>query len=132
MDALGRTIRIEPQLPTHPGDRAPLADEAHEILPTAGRPREEHRDEAVGILEQHAGRVLDLVAVMPQPPRPRAHSARQPGDVESLVYEMRAVVDEHAAPALDVAGLPRRSEEHTSELQSQSNLVCRLLLEKKK
>src|SRR2546430_4420357 len=29
-------------------------------------------------------------------------------------------------------GLRRRSEEHTSELQSQSNLVCRLLLEKKK
>src|SRR2546430_15362398 len=27
---------------------------------------------------------------------------------------------------------PRRPEEHTSELQSQSNLVCRLLLEKKK
>src|SRR2546430_7019631 len=26
----------------------------------------------------------------------------------------------------------QRSEEHTSELQSQSNLVCRLLLEKKK
>src|SRR2546427_9174771 len=29
-------------------------------------------------------------------------------------------------------GRPSRSEEHTSELQSQSNLVCRLLLEKKK
>src|SRR2546430_5388098 len=29
-------------------------------------------------------------------------------------------------------GLEARSEEHTSELQSQSNLVCRLLLEKKK
>src|SRR5256886_3253120 len=29
-------------------------------------------------------------------------------------------------------GPARRSEEHTSELQSQSNLVCRLLLEKKK
>src|SRR5260370_23332435 len=28
--------------------------------------------------------------------------------------------------------LPRRSEEHTSELQSHLNLVCRLLLEKKK
>src|SRR5690606_40462753 len=27
---------------------------------------------------------------------------------------------------------PRRSEEHTSELQSRENLVCRLLLEKKK
>src|SRR2546430_8966790 len=41
-----------------------------------------------------------------------------------------------AAPALP--GAPQtgdhrgRSEEHTSELQSQSNLVCRLLLEKKK
>src|SRR5688572_32731156 len=32
----------------------------------------------------------------------------------------------------DPAPLPSRSEEHTSELQSQSNLVCRLLLEKKK
>src|SRR2546430_8573336 len=32
-------------------------------------------------------------------------------------------------PALE---LDDRSEEHTSELQSQSNLVCRLLLEKKK
>src|SRR2546430_7959457 len=30
------------------------------------------------------------------------------------------------------AHLVERSEEHTSELQSQSNLVCRLLLEKKK
>src|SRR2546427_11652647 len=30
------------------------------------------------------------------------------------------------------AGWGLRSEEHTSELQSQSNLVCRLLLEKKK
>src|SRR2546430_8172751 len=29
-------------------------------------------------------------------------------------------------------GVDLRSEEHTSELQSQSNLVCRLLLEKKK
>src|SRR2546427_5134817 len=29
-------------------------------------------------------------------------------------------------------GVTHRSEEHTSELQSQSNLVCRLLLEKKK
>src|SRR2546427_1926049 len=34
--------------------------------------------------------------------------------------------------ALDAAARARRSEEHTSELQSQSNIVCRLLLEKKK
>src|SRR2546430_5493144 len=32
----------------------------------------------------------------------------------------------------DVRPVVWRSEEHTSELQSQSNLVCRLLLEKKK
>src|SRR2546430_13254931 len=32
----------------------------------------------------------------------------------------------------DVVSANARSEEHTSELQSQSNLVCRLLLEKKK
>src|SRR5688572_32422016 len=31
-----------------------------------------------------------------------------------------------------VINITSRSEEHTSELQSQSNLVCRLLLEKKK
>src|SRR5688572_15651466 len=31
-----------------------------------------------------------------------------------------------------LTGRQDRSEEHTSELQSQSNLVCRLLLEKKK
>src|SRR2546430_11960358 len=35
-------------------------------------------------------------------------------------------------PALSSAAIAlSRSEEHTSELQSQSNLVCRLLLEKK-
>src|SRR2546428_9214619 len=43
----------------------------------------------------------------------------------------------HAAPASGVRNCvasraPTRSEEHTSELQSRSDLVCRLLLEKKK
>src|SRR5256886_9283141 len=35
-------------------------------------------------------------------------------------------------PVAVLVGVGQRSEEHTSELQSQSNLVCRLLLEKKK
>src|SRR5688572_31733637 len=35
-------------------------------------------------------------------------------------------------PARGNLRVEQRSEEHTSELQSQSNLVCRLLLEKKK
>src|SRR2546430_3702370 len=37
-----------------------------------------------------------------------------------------------AAKATAIPTSRSRSEEHTSELQSQSNLVCRLLLEKKK
>src|SRR6516165_12369391 len=36
-----------------------------------------------------------------------------------------------AAALVQVGAAAPRSEEHTSELQSQSNLVCRLLLEKK-
>src|SRR5688572_31452600 len=39
-------------------------------------------------------------------------------------------VERDDRPRVDHA-IPLRSEEHTSELQSQSNLVCRLLLEKK-
>src|SRR2546426_6164693 len=35
-------------------------------------------------------------------------------------------------PRLNATVRPKRSEEHTSELQSPCNLVCRLLLEKKK
>src|SRR2546427_1365586 len=42
--------------------------------------------------------------------------------------------DDRAGSRVHAARVPARlrSEEHTSELQSQSNLVCRLLLEKKK
>src|SRR5205085_7497040 len=47
--------------------------------------------------------------------------------------DVRAFPGPHAFPAMAPRNPPRlRSEEHTSELQSQSNLVCRLLLEKKK
>src|SRR2546430_13177265 len=62
--------------------------------------------------------------------------------------ELRAGVGQLGAAVIDAEGFAEhgpfdvvlelgetlriRSEEHTSELQSQSNLVCRLLLEKKK
>src|SRR3712207_8396063 len=42
------------------------------------------------------------------------------------------VVVQREPPAEHVQGSRRRSEEHTSELQSRQYLVCRLLLEKKK
>src|SRR2546430_8688986 len=51
---------------------------------------------------------------------------RPRGDRRSV--QRRDVLELAVAPGADV----ERSEEHTSELQSQSNLVCRLLLEKKK
>src|SRR5207302_9698680 len=37
-----------------------------------------------------------------------------------------------SSASINALPLPLRSEEHTSELQSRENLVCRLLLEKKK
>src|SRR3989475_6192666 len=62
-----------------------------------------------------------------------AAGALEPGAGAERVLERR----ERADPAAGLDGdAPQRagdrSEEHTSELQSQSNLVCRLLLEKKK
>src|SRR2546430_10037448 len=58
-----------------------------------------------------------LRSVLDADPAPPAGSVRRPGRPTLLV-----------PPSLQSR---RRSEEHTSELQSQSNLVCRLLLEKK-
>src|SRR2546430_7408278 len=54
-----------------------------------------------------------------------------------LVHEQQVAGLDRAAQRLLESkalcrGIEERSEEHTSELQSQSNLVCRLLLEKKK
>src|SRR2546427_3018254 len=46
-------------------------------------------------------------------------------------YKQLLVVGVHT-PEFPFEHNVERSEEHTSELQSQSNLVCRLLLEKKK
>src|SRR5256885_15223777 len=52
----------------------------------------------------------------------------------ALIGEMEIVVRPRAAGQLRflVGAFAQRSEEHTSELQSPCNLVCRLLLEKKK
>src|SRR5688572_33310309 len=65
----------------------------------------------------------DAAPARPAPARPPTHRAPAPGfgtrpESSSRVPRRRDTDD--------------RSEEHTSELQSQSNLVCRLLLEKKK
>src|SRR6266511_5349821 len=63
----------------------------------------------------------------------------RPACVRELRVDLLVHVGEPALEVRDLAGLPfrhegveERSEEHTSELQSRENLVCRLLLEKKK
>src|SRR5688572_31334808 len=51
--------------------------------------------------------------------------------VAALIGLALGLVADSLTPEALGAGAIARSEEHTSELQSQSNLVCRLLLEKK-
>src|SRR2546427_8546630 len=51
-----------------------------------------------------------------------------PETIRSSIRELLQTIYERDYYTVEV----ERSEEHTSELQSQSNLVCRLLLEKKK
>src|SRR3989475_7045282 len=74
---------------------------------------------------------------------PNVSEGRDRARIDALASAIRAVpgvtlANVHADPdhhrsVITFLGTPdARSEEHTSELQSQSNLVCRLLLEKKK
>src|SRR3712207_9503855 len=52
--------------------------------------------------------------------------------VRELRRELETRLEGSAAPTEEDLAAARRSEEHTSELQSRQYLVCRLLLEKKK
>src|SRR2546430_9061984 len=65
-----------------------------------------------------------------------AKSLRADGNDVTLFLVQNGVLaarpSKHSDALSAVAKTGVRSEEHTSELQSQSNLVCRLLLEKKK
>src|SRR5205085_11050790 len=78
-------------------------------------PLEPARD-GTQLLAGVAPRILAACAMEP-PIDERPRNRRRPLHVQEIMDDERRVV---------------RSEEHTSELQSQSNLVCRLLLEKKK
>src|SRR5207249_10889877 len=67
------------------------------------------------------------------PPARRAGGSRDGGQAPRLAGFRGAVVDPRAVrrQATENRRCPERSEEHTSELQSRFDLVCRLLLEKK-
>src|SRR2546430_8826657 len=67
----------------------------------------------------------------------RTHTMRdapifaRPLTLADLEKRLQALYDPYYRTLERLLAELRRSEEHTSELQSQSNLVCRLLLEKK-
>ena len=81
-------------------------------------------DEA-GALAVRTGRPGEAVAVSESPDQVSIGGEED----EFLASIVELVSFSHAVRAVDQG---RRSEEHTSELQSRTNLVCRLLLEKKK
>src|SRR5260221_9664375 len=62
----------------------------------------------------------------------RGPRGRQPDQDRGLLARRRDRPGGRLRRPQGLAGEDRRSEEHTSELQSHSDLVCRLLLEKKK
>src|SRR5205085_5558620 len=81
----------------------------------------------------------DVRTMRVERPRERGMQRGQPRfDRSSIDDRDDAVIDvphdrpsgvlDHAEPAVPRTRVDSRSEEHTSELQSQSNLVCRLLL----
>src|SRR2546430_4241243 len=81
----------------------------------------------VGVVE---GREPEKIVDLTLEPTRRERSRRERGEPRVVGRDR----DEHDGERREGRGRERvdRSEEHTSELQSQSNLVCRLLLEKKK
>src|SRR5256886_5996507 len=95
-----------------------------------------------GLSSPFALRAATLGAASMRPAQTLAQSAGPPTPAGQFDGLLRRLGSEHAARAGAAAPRPlpaaprllpaaARSEEHTSELQSQSNLVCRLLLETK-
>src|SRR5690606_40040982 len=65
-------------------------------------------------------------------PRDAVLLFKQPADVASWHEAILVMADNVTLDGFSIRFDGPRSEEHTSELQSRENLVCRLLLEKKK
>src|SRR5260221_10026257 len=81
-------------------------------------------------LSPHGGLLLNkgITNEVAAPP----HSPEINDEVHPAEHSSESPDSRLTSPAECSAGWTSRSEEHTSELQSHSDLVCRLLLEKKK
>src|SRR4051812_5066560 len=76
----------------------------------------------------------NTISIWVSPPGARAPASSVPGGLPGAArhqYDLKSVARLEWRAQKQLYG-PSRSEEHTSELQSHVNLVCRLLLEKKK
>src|SRR2546427_10734192 len=80
----------------------------------------------VRVVDVHAHATVDEVKPVVANTEFARNAGGRPLDMERIQEMDRRGID------VQVLSINGRSEEHTSELQSQSNLVCRLLLEKKK
>src|SRR3989454_10706765 len=69
-------------------------------------PREKHRRHAIGIGEHELRRIFDVVTAVTQAAGPRAHRLRRPRDVEQLVDQVRAVIEQHAAASVGAPAPP--------------------------
>src|SRR5260221_7511798 len=86
-------------------------------------PREDHMVHLRGVSWEDYERLLEVRG---------DHSAPRFTYLRGTLEIMSPSKDHEAIKSLIASLLEVRSEEHTSELQSHSDLVCRLLLEKKK
>src|SRR2546430_17313929 len=115
------TVALHPAAPGVDEVRARVGRElAGTVIRLAGLESDDVRELGRWALPSYDDEQLDRLAR-----RVMADSAGIPLLVVALLHAVAAGFEPSDAQ-------PPRSEEHTSELQSQSNLVCRLLLEKKK
>src|SRR5256885_5348602 len=99
--------------PAPPADKGPV--------PAPAPPAEQLAKLPLDLLQR--GRYQPRIDMRPETLAELADSIKAQGVVQPIVVRALGAPD---------GGASQRSEEHTSELQSPCNLVCRLLLEKKK
>src|SRR2546426_2182655 len=122
---LGLALQQEPEV-LHRAD-------PHEALVPAAAVERDRRRAAARVAPHEAPRQLSPLDRRPRRPEAVGEIAQRPRHRTPAAAD-RTPADPRLAPVrrLLVDHEVERSEEHTSELQSPCNLVCRLLLEKKK